>query len=369
MGVKELHMTPLLYMFKLLGGLPYTWKHVNAEFRKSSDEAPLGELQRHNGWFIWSVIFGVGRLGLFVYETKSVVKILDECATTAVIILGIEDIFGLLSTILIGYHMIRKSASLAGALASMQSLCLKYGFEATSYCSDKKVIAIVVHVIIGFSFITYGNVGLAMETEWTIEYQSAIIDASINPVLLSLAMIMYSRILDLQGQAYTDFLKILSDRKEEEEQEDGLDAWALTVKMPGGVKPPTPKKKPPKDPLRGFHLSRAKMFILELYDNVQKVKEYFSFMVAVTLLHSMISSIVSCFVSVITPHPSPNYWVATVGNLIIKLFPVFFITDVPRTLNGAVSAAPPGGLEGHCHVHSILLHALYHWTGQARDVY
>lgn len=337
-------MTPLLSLYKLLGGLPYTWKHVNAEFRKSSDEAPLGELQRHHGWFIWSVVFGVARLGFFVYETRSVVKILDDCATTEVVILGVEDIFGLLSTILIGYHIITKSASLAGALASMQSLCLKYGFEATSYCSDKKVIAVMMHMVIGFAFITYGNVGMAMETQWTAEYESAIIDASINPVLLSLAMIMYSRILDLQGQAYSDFLSILSDRKEEEEDTEGLDAWTYTVKMPGGIKPPTPKKKPPKDPLRGFHPSRAKVFILELYDDVKKVKEYFSFMVAVTLLHSMISSIVSCFVAVITPHHSPNYWVATVGNLIIKLFPVFFITDAPRTLNGAVSAL----LSGSC---------------------
>lgn len=334
MGVEELHMTPLLFLYKALGGLPYTWKHVNKEFRKDDDDAPLGEMQRHHGWFIWSVIIGSIRLGYSIYAAKSVSKVFDDCANTVVVITAVEDVFTLLSTLLLGFHIIRRSESLAGSLASLQSICRKYGFEAKPYYSDKKFIAVMAHLVFGFSFITYGNAGMAAETQWRPEHKAAIFEASVNPLILSLAMFMYARILDLQGLAYTDFLVILSGRQEEEE--DVEDIWATTVKLPPGVKPDVEKKKPRRDPLDKFNAYRAKNFILDLYECVGKAKNYFAFMVGVTLLHSMIRSIVKCFVAVIGKDPTSSYYVATLGNLIITLFPVFFITNSPRVLNLSV---------------------------------
>lgn len=336
MGVEELEMTPILYLYKILGGLPYTWKHVDANFRKSDDEAPLGELMRHNGWFIWSVIFGAARLGYFAYAATDVTAIFGECVNTVVIINALEDIFEVVSTFLVGFHIIRRSESLAGALATMQSMCLKYEFKATSLCSDKKFIAVMTHLLFGFLCITYGNVSMALETEWKPEYKAAIFEASIKPIILSLAMIMYSRILDLQGLAYRDFLTILDDKEVPEESEDILDAWAQNVKLPKGMKPDLPTKKKPRNPLKNFDDYKAKSFILDLYDSVAKVKDYFAFMVAVTLLHAMISSIVSCFVAVIGKNVSASSHVATVGDLVITLFPVFFITNAPRKLNNEV---------------------------------
>ncbi|XP_047494759.1 uncharacterized protein LOC125042959 [Penaeus chinensis] len=56
-------------------------------------------------------------------------------------------------------------------------------------------------------------------------------------------------------------------------------------------------------------------------------------MVATTLMYSMISSIVKCFVAVIGKNATSSYYVATIGNLIMTLFPVFFITNSPRVLN------------------------------------
>lgn len=334
MGVDELHMTPVLYLYKLLGGLPYTWKYVNKEFRKADDDAPLGEMQRHHGWFIWAVIIGVSRLGYSIYAAKSVSKVFDDCANTVVVITAVEDVFSLLSTLLLGFHVIRRSESLASSLAALQSICRKYGFEAKPYYSDKKFLAVMTHLVLGFSFITYGNAGMAAETEWSPEHKAAIFEASINPLILSLAMFMYARILDLQGLAYLDFLKILNGEPEEEDAIE--DVWAATVKLPPGVKPDVEKKKPRRDPLQNFNAYKAKNFILDLYDCIGKAKDYFAFMVGITLLHSMISSIVKCFVAVIGKDPTSSYYVATIGSLIITLFPVFFITNSPRALNNSV---------------------------------
>lgn len=334
MADQELNMTPVIYTYKILGGLPYKWKHVSKEFRKEDDDAPLGEMQRHHGWFIWSVIFGSSRLGYSIYAAKSVSSVFDDCANTVVVITALEDVFSLIATLLLGFHIIRRSESLAGSLASLQAICRKYGFEAKPYYSDKKFLAVMAHLVFGFSFITYGNAGMAAETQWMPEHKAAIYEASVNPLVLSLAMYMYARILDLQGLAYTNFLVILNGRQEEEDEIE--DIWATSVKLPPGVTPNVEKKKPKRDPLQKFDAYRAKNFILDLYECVGKAKNYFAFMVAITLLHSMISSIVKCFVAVIGKDVTSSYYVATVGNLIITLFPVFFITNSPRVLNNSV---------------------------------
>lgn len=333
--MRELNMDPPLFLYKLLGGLPYTWNHKVGQTAPASRKDRQGDLWKSPAWRIWNYVFGGIILGYFAFAASGVKAVFSDCANTLTVIGGIEDFFGVCTTFSLRVHMIGKYERLAAALAAVQAICVKYEFQAKPYWKDKKFLYILSYITFGFSCITYGNVSMALENGWKAKNRMAIFEATVKPTVLGTAMLLYSRMLDLQAYAYENLIHIATARSNVVLNIRVL-AWSADARSRRKASPAL-EPEDVENRMDNFDGYRAKTFILELYDASMKVKRYFEFLVALTLTHAIISAVVSSFEAVSNKNLNIYSGVATVGGLVMTLSPVFYITNAPHNLSMAVS--------------------------------
>lgn len=333
--MRELNMYPPLFLYRLLGGLPYTWYHKAGETAPASHRDRLGDLWKSPAWEIWNYVFGGIILGYFAFAARGVKAVFSDCANTLTVISGIEDLFGVFTTFSLRVHMIGKYRRLATALAAVQAICVKYEFQAKPYWKDRKFLYILMYISFGFICITYGHVSMILETGWKAKHPMAIFEATVKPTVLGTAMLLYARMLDLLAYAYESLVDMATEHSNAVLNIQAL-AWSADAR---GRRKASPALEPEdlEDRMDYFDGYRAKTFILELYDASMKVKHYFEFLVGLTLTHAIISAIVSSFEAVSNKNLNINSGIATVGGLVMTLSPVFYITNAPHNLSVSVS--------------------------------
>ncbi|XP_047494936.1 uncharacterized protein LOC125043029 [Penaeus chinensis] len=343
--MRELNMDPPLFLYRLLGGLPYTWHHRAGQTAPASRDR-LGDLWKSAAWGIWNYVFGGIILGYFAFAARGVKAVFSDCANTLTVISGIEDLFGVFTTFSLRVHMIGKYRRLATALAAVHAICEKYEFQAKPYWKDRKFFYIFMYISFGFICITYGHVSMALENGWKSKHPMAIFEATVKPSVLGTAMLLYARMLDVQAYAYENLIDIATERSNVVLNIQML-AWSADAR---GRRKASQALEPEdvEDRMDYFDGYRAKTFILELYDASMKVKKYFEFLVALTLTHAIISAIVSSFEAVSNKNLNINSGIATVGGLVMTLSPVFYITNAPHNLSVAKQNAKLSLIKYRC---------------------
>lgn len=357
MEVHWLSMTPILFMYKLIGGLPYNWhektgKQVrvirsNRLTMQQQVEALL-QVKRDRPWTVWSIVFGFLIVAYFSYGGLRIRSVFSRCATTFSVILKVEDFIGMLTTVLLRIHMLGEAPALAKALVRMQHLCETYGFKANPYYWDKPIAIAVGHHVFGFICIAYGNISMAVLYEERFEFFriANLFEATVKPMVFNLFMMIYSRLVDIQAMAYEEFIAKVTEENDptvniwpdhsEVDQASWIDVPDIGPASQTGnmnVMSNSSIKKTQPSSTGSFDTEKAKELLFDLHDAHVKVKNYCQFLTGLNLLHSTVSGIVSCFLITIKGDQYVPEQVATLGLLVMTLFPIFFLTNIPRHLN------------------------------------
>ncbi|KAG7157101.1 putative 7tm Chemosensory receptor-containing protein 7, partial [Homarus americanus] len=321
--VHLLGMNAVLFWYKLVGGLPYTWPGgPNLKNDTLVTVDTIKDIKRDKLWMVWTLVFGFFIAAYFSYGGLQIMDIFDECATTFTVILKVEDFIGMMTTILLRIHMIGQAKRLADACSRMHILCNTHGFKGNPYYSDKYILTVAGHHLIGFMCICYGNVSMAV-AEGTIHYFriANLFEATVKPLVFNLSMMMYSHLINLQAKIYSQFLDYVA---EDDDQTSPIPPqianWTTSpARMTRGTTRGTTRVNTiiqlPQNtatyPTYTINTDKAKILLFDLYDSHQYIKGYFQFMVGLGLLHSTISSIVSCFLAAIAERKTFPEYVAT----------------------------------------------------------
>ncbi|XP_071548732.1 uncharacterized protein [Panulirus ornatus] len=333
--VHHLNMSLVLFWYKLVGGLPYIWRSGKDV---KDGPMPLDALERirlNMGWWIWSWFFGFLIIAYFSYGGIGITDIYSECATTFTVILRVEDFIGMCTTILLRIHMLGQKTRLARALVRAQMLCADYGFKAKPYYLDRHIGMVFGHHLIGFLCIWYGNISMAIANQNLPYFRIAgMFEATVKPLVLNLSMMIYSHLINLLASIYSNFIATVNDGNLQlPPTPPHVMGWTVQPITDSVSIQDLEKIHPDKENLNNINIEKAKMLLTDLFESHQMTKQYFQFLVGLTLLHSTVSSIVSCFLAAIQEDQKFPELIITFGQLLMTFFPVFFLTNIPRSLN------------------------------------
>ncbi|XP_069168962.1 uncharacterized protein [Procambarus clarkii] len=331
MEVCLLGMTPIISMYRLIGGLPFTWTCG----RSNKETLTLDSLQktkRNKKWTVWSFVFGFAIASYFSYGGLGFMSIFDKTASTYTVILKVEDVVGMCTSILLRIHMLGQAPALIKALGRMQILCGIYGFKAAPFYKERHIIIVMGHHLIAFLCICYGNITMALKEKQLKFFRIGnMFKASVKPLVFNLTMMMYCHLINLLAVVYSKFFDTVVD--DVGPSLSHLNSWTSSSKRNTtknlsasvnhlGINAPS-----------RINFEKAKALLIDLYDCHHMIKTYFQFLIALALLHCTISSIVSCFLASLQAHRHFPEHVAAFGQLLLTLFPPFFLTNVPRVLD------------------------------------
>ncbi|XP_053656336.1 uncharacterized protein [Cherax quadricarinatus] len=328
MEVYLLGMTPVIFMYKLLGGFPFIWTS-GADTKKSRVTVDsLHSIKRNKKWMAWSIIFGSLIVSYFSYGGIGFIVILNKSATTFMVMQKFNDLVNMITTILLRIHMLGQAPALAKALTRMHTLCRTHGFTGKPYYTDKNIWFVMGNHLFGFMCICAGNIAMAVrEKQFSFVRFGNIFKASVKPLVFNVSMMMYSSLIRLQATAYNNFFDIVGDV--ERLSPPQVNSWTHSAHRNKAQHHPLQN---PLATTTRINFEKAKVLLADLYDSQNMIKNYFQFLVGLSLLQSTISSIVSCFsVSIQERQELPDQ-IASLGLIVMTFFPLFFLTNVPHAL-------------------------------------